>query len=91
MNNPLMTSTSYPYTGHDDTCAFDSEKGVVHLQGYHDVPPKDPEQLKAAVALGPVSVAIQASGAVQFYAGGVINTPLCGSRLDHGVTVVGYG
>lgn len=45
----------------------------------------------AAVAQQPVSVGIQANEqAFQMYSGGVLTEP-CGSDLDHGVLVVGYG
>jgi len=47
--------------------------------------------LEAAVAKGPVSVAIEADQiAFQFYKKGVL-TGSCGANLDHGVLVVGYG
>jgi len=46
----------------------------------------------AAVAEGPVSVAIEADTFVfQFYSGGVFKEAGCGTNLDHGVAVVGYG
>jgi len=39
-----------------------------------------------------VSVAIEADKAVfQMYQGGIISSTSCGTRLDHGVLVVGYG
>ena len=45
----------------------------------------------AAVAKGPVSVAIEADQLkFQFYRSGVI-TSGCGNKLDHGVLAVGYG
>jgi len=45
----------------------------------------------AALAKGPVSVAIEADQfAFQGYSGGVI-THGCGKKLDHGVLAVGYG
>jgi len=48
--------------------------------------------MKAALAKGPVSVAIEADKMVfQGYTGGVLNSPLCGKNLDHGVLAVGFG
>lgn len=48
--------------------------------------------LMMALLLGPVSVAIEAdSGVFQSYKSGVITSPLCGSKLNHGVLCVGYG
>ena len=47
--------------------------------------------LESAVALTPVSIAIEADEpALQFYSSGVL-TSGCGQNLDHGVLVVGYG
>ena len=40
----------------------------------------------------PVSVAIEADSLVfQFYGGGIIDSARCGTDLDHGVLIVGYG
>jgi len=48
--------------------------------------------MKAALANGPVSVAIEADKSVfQSYRSGVITSSLCGKKLDHGVLAVGYG
>jgi len=48
--------------------------------------------LENAVAKGPVSVAIEADTFVfQLYGGGIISDDGCGTALDHGVLVVGYG
>ena len=48
--------------------------------------------LKAAIAKGPVSVAIEADKLpFQFYSGGVLTSTGCGTDLDHGVLAAGYG
>ena len=57
-----------------------------------DVTPNNQVHLKEAVANGPVSVAIEADQRIfQFYSGGVIDEYSCGTNLDHGVLIVGYG
>jgi len=93
--HPLMTEAEYPYTAHHNLfskCKYDSSKGVGHVAGFKDVTPRDPAQMKAALAVGPVSVAIEADKSVfQQYKTGVITSSGCGKNLDHGVLAVGYG
>jgi C1A family cysteine protease len=44
------------------------------------------------VAQQPVSVAIEADTRYfQYYSGGILTSTSCGTNLDHGVLVVGYG
>ena len=95
---PIMTEADYPYLARrtllpwDKKCSDAKSKGVVSVTSYSDVTPKDSAQLKAAVAKGPVSVAIEADKmAFQGYTGGVITGSACGTQLDHGVLAVGYG
>jgi len=87
---PLMTEANYPYKGVDGTCSYVSSKGVGKVANFVDVNASY-TQMQAALAKGPVSVAIEADQmAFQGYTGGVITTG-CGSQLDHGVLAVGYG
>ena len=85
----METEAQYPYTGKDGTCH--AQGGSVGVTSFTDVKPKSPSALAAAVAEGPVSVAIDASGLFfQLYFGGIMKH-FCGQSLDHGVLVVGYG
>jgi C1A family cysteine protease len=65
---------------------------VVNINSCVDVTPNNQVHLKEAVSIGPVSVAIEADTSVfQFYSSGVIDSVKCGTNLDHGVLIVGYG
>lgn len=91
-NGGLDTESDYPYTAQNGNCKVNKENiHVITISNYHNVPVNDEEQLKSAVAQQPVSVAIEADQtAFQFYSSGVF-TAKCGTNLDHGVLVVGYG
>jgi len=87
---PLDTESAYPYTARDGSCKA-SKAGSGKVANYYDVAQGSPSQLKAAIAKGPVSVAIEADKfSFQSYTSGVI-TSGCGTNLDHGVLAVGYG
>ncbi|MQL73067.1 hypothetical protein Taro_005411 [Colocasia esculenta] len=91
-NGGITTERNYPYTAEDGTC--DDVKANSHavvIDGHERVPANDEDALMKAVAQQPVSVAIEASGQdFQFYSEGVF-TGECGTQLDHGVAIVGYG
>jgi len=90
--NKLETEGDYPYTAMDGSCTFAKAKGVVGVVSFKDVPANSPSALASAVATGPVSVAIEADTSVfQSYSSGIISSTGCGTQLDHGVLVVGYG
>ncbi|VAH67371.1 unnamed protein product [Triticum turgidum subsp. durum] len=94
-NGGLITEAAYPYRAAQGTCnvarAAQNSPVVVHIDGHQDVPANSEEALAQAVANQPVSVAVEASGkAFMFYSEGIF-TGSCGTELDHGVAVVGYG
>jgi len=91
-NGGLCTEDAYPYTGVDGTCQSTSCGTFYNaISGHTDVTSESEPSLEAAVAQGPVSIAIEADQfAFQFYSGGVLNGT-CGTSLDHGVLAVGYG
>ncbi|KAF3336340.1 putative cysteine protease 2 [Carex littledalei] len=91
-NGGITTEKSYPYVAKQRSCDNSLEKSqVVTIDGYQDVPRNNENALLNAVANQPISVAIEASGYdFQFYSEGVF-TGECGTDLDHGVAIVGYG
>ena len=56
----LETESDYPYKAADGTCKFVASKAKVGDKGHTNVAANSVAQLKAAVAEGPVSVAIEA-------------------------------
>ncbi|GBG31611.1 Cysteine proteinase [Hondaea fermentalgiana] len=90
-NGGLDSEDDYPYSGVQGTCDRPRNNRVVaRISDFRDVEPRNEAQMLAAVAKGPVAVAIEADQRdFQFYQSGVFDG-VCGDKLDHGVTVVGY-
>jgi len=87
----MCSEDSYPYT-HTDESSCNNCTVVAHFKGCSDVTPNNQIALKEAVTLNPVSIGIEADTQYfQFYTSGVINEKKCGTNLDHGVLIVGYG
>jgi len=92
-NVNICSEGTYPYTAGDGVCAGTSDCTVAiprgGVTGYVDV--ADEDGLLSAAQQQPVSVAIEADqSSFQFYSTGVL-TGTCGTNLDHGVLVVGFG
>merc|ERR1712072_543642 len=82
----LCTEASYPYTAGDGVrgACKQSCTAAVKVASFTDVPSKDENALKTAVAQQPVSVAIEADKSVfQLYKSGVLDSAVCGTKLDH--------
>jgi C1A family cysteine protease len=90
IENGQCSLSSYPYTAQDGNCQKCTT--VAHISSCSDVKPNDQLSLKAAVAQQPVSIAIEADTRYfQSYSSGVLTSSSCGTNLDHGVTITGYG
>ncbi|KAI4371994.1 hypothetical protein MLD38_010282 [Melastoma candidum] len=91
-NHGLTTETNSPYKGVDSICKRNKEAShAARITGYEAVPANKEAALLKAAAHQPISVAIDASSSeFMSYSGGIFAGP-CGTDLDHGVTVVGYG
>ena len=93
----LCSEEDYPYEAKRNTICNPNNCTDVPgsiVSTFIDVPPGDANALISAIAMQPISIAIEASQFVfQFYKIGVINDDSCGSRgsIDHGVLAVGYG
>jgi C1A family cysteine protease len=93
MDKGLCTEDAVPYEAQRDRCSYINDcEAVVFVKECIDVTPNNQVHLQEAVANQPVSIAIEADTRVfQFYSSGVITDTSCGTNLDHGVLVVGYG
>ena len=94
IDNGICTESSYPYTSgdtqKDGTCQKCS--AAVTIDECFDVKSNDQLALKEAVSKQPVAIAIEADTRYfQSYASGVLTAATCGTTLDHGVLIVGYG
>jgi hypothetical protein len=95
-NSGLCSEQDYPYTSGDTKSAGTCEtscKNVDNSQihSFADVPANSDDDMMATLNVQPVSIAIQADQKdFQLYSTGVF-TGSCGTSLDHGVMVVGYG
>jgi len=88
----IASESAYPYEARDGTCKGFSETAIPAggVTGYKDVA-GETLLLDAVSNQGPISVAIEADqSSFQHYGGGVISSG-CGTNLDHGVLVVGFG
>jgi xylem cysteine proteinase len=95
-NGGLCKEKDYPYvsgtTKKTEICQTTcSLVGKSEVSSFVDVPPSSDESMMSALSKQPVSIAIQADQKdFQLYKSGVF-TGKCGTDLDHGVLVVGYG
>ena len=93
-NKGIASEDDYPYAsggGAEPKCE-NYHKNVADVASFTDVEANNPAALVSALAKQPVSIAIEADrSAFQFYSTGVIKKGSCGTKLDHGVLLVGYG
>ena len=88
--NGQERTSDYPYKAVDQSCKYSASKSVAKVRSFSDVGKNDCQTLLKFAAKGPTSVAI-AADSIQSYKNGVYSNASCGTSLDHGVTLVGYG
>ncbi|KAG7552748.1 Cathepsin propeptide inhibitor domain (I29) [Arabidopsis thaliana x Arabidopsis arenosa] len=92
-NGGLGTDNDYPYKAVNGVCdghLKENNKNVM-IDGFENLPANDEFALMKAVAHQPVTAVIDSSSReFQLYESGVFDGS-CGTNLNHGVVVVGYG
>ena len=81
-------TTIYPYHAVDQNCRYKSADTKVTEANFSDITKNSLEALTAASVKHVIAVAVDAQN-WSFYTGGIFSN--CGTSLDHGVAVVGYG
>jgi C1A family cysteine protease len=94
-NSGLCSENDYPYVSGEGVAPACSTACQVikgsKIVEFVDVKPSDDVAMMSAISKQPVSIAIEADQReFQLYKSGVF-TGVCGTKLDHGVLVVGYG
>jgi len=88
-NKGIDTEDSYPYAGYDGTCKFKPSTVGATISNWTFISTNEDQMAAYLVAHGPLSIAASAIE-WQFYFFGVFDAP-CGTDLDHGILIVGYG
>ncbi|EOA22120.1 hypothetical protein CARUB_v10002678mg [Capsella rubella] len=92
-NGGLGTDKDYPYKACNGVCdgrLKENNKNIM-IDGYENLPANEEFALMKAVAHQPVAAVIDSSNReFQLYESGVFDGT-CGTKLNHGVVVVGYG
>ena len=83
----FCSDKDYKYEARDGTCRSSGcEKSEYRISGYTDIPAANTEALAQALQLRAISVAVDASN-WSGYSSGIFSN--CGTRLNHGVLLVG--
>jgi len=98
MYGGVMNWDDYPYisgsTKTEQECVYDDSISNLNISsGCKILPANDEITMADAVAnVGPLGIGINASGrGFSLYSGGVYSDPSCNAKLNHAVTVTGYG
>ena len=84
----------YPYTGRNGKCTDNIMQfgSGVKTHKYSNVKKNDPVAMKVALERGPLTVAVEADHIpFQNYKSGIFDNVECGEKLDHALTLVGWG
>ncbi|XP_075592308.1 procathepsin L-like isoform X2 [Balearica regulorum gibbericeps] len=93
-NGGLNSEHVYPYMATDtSSCRYNPQDRAANCSTVWLVAQGNEVALEQAVAaIGPVSVAVDASGfQFHFYKSGIFSSMFCSQRVNHGMLAVGYG
>ncbi|KAK9220730.1 hypothetical protein WN944_009153 [Citrus x changshan-huyou] len=89
-NQGIATEADYPYHQVQGSCGR-KHATAAKISSYEVLPSGDEQALLKAVSMQPVSINIEGTGPdFKNYKGGIFNG-VCGTQLDHAVTIIGFG
>ena len=92
IDNGICLENDIPYLGKKLNCPEHKCNTIPHFSSCSLLDKGNQQQMMRYVQFNPLSVGIQADQPLfQFYKSGVITSPDCGTNVDHGVLIVGYG
>jgi C1A family cysteine protease len=86
--NGFVNEVYYPYIGGDQSCYQNSVPVAGHIDGYTGAA-QTVASIKAALATGPVSVALYVGGNFSYYTGGCYDE-VTGTQPNHAMLIVGW-
>ena len=92
IDNGICLESDIPYVAHSESCSKDKCNSIPHFSSCKKLESGNQKQMMRYLQYHPLSVGIQANKPLfTFYKSGVITTTDCGTDVDHGVLIVGYG
>ncbi|ESR59058.1 hypothetical protein CICLE_v10017565mg [Citrus x clementina] len=89
-NQGIATEADYPYHQVQGSCGRE-HAAAAKISSYEVLPSGDEQALLKSVSMQPVSINIEGTGQdFKNYKGGIFNG-VCGTQLDHAVTIIGFG
>jgi cathepsin K len=87
----ILREADYPYNGNAQICLLNGQiPAEAQINNFQYVTANDEQQLLQAVVQQPVSASIAVGEEFYQYREGVYSGT-CGTSLNHGVTIIGYG
>jgi C1A family cysteine protease len=88
IDHGIAIENNYPYEGVSAPCQSNLNT-LKPIQSWRQLQGED--DIKTGLSSGAVAAIFEVTTNLLFYGGGVFDDPTCGDRLDHGMTIVGYG
>lgn len=91
-SHAAVTELNYCYQGAQGTCTESKFPGITYVSKINTVEKHSDSAMRDAMVNGPISIIGEAGSKVFYrYRDGVMNSPDCGTNVNHSMNAVGYG